>query len=324
MDIDYLLFLQRIREAHGSGFVDFFQFVTDLSIIYMMPILCFVYWSFRKEDGKYALWTVGLCGVLNSLVKMIACVYRPWIRDPAIVPPPEAKAGATGYSFPSGHTSNATAWLGTLGVRHFRQKSVFLGTFFLIALIAFSRNFLGVHTPQDVCVGFLLGLSGIALTFFLLGWEKKAPNRDLILLAGAIAAVAGFLLYISFKSYPLKYDPEGNLLVDPKIMAHDSWKNSGILLGVVLGWILEKRFLNFAIPSSSLVRIARFLPGIVIVSLLKDYLRPVLLGAMGTQWGNLLTFFLMFFWVMFLYPLIFTGIEKCFSKKEKADQTQPD
>ena len=318
MDIDYLLFLQRIRESYGAAWVDFFQFVTDVSHIYMMPILCFIYWSLRKEDGKYAFWTVGLCGVLNSLIKMIACVYRPWIRDPAIVPPPEAKAGATGYSFPSGHTSNATAWLGMLGIRHFRQKSIFLGSFFLIALIAFSRNFLGVHTPQDVCVGFLVGLFGIGVTFLLLGWEKKAPNRDLILLAGAIAAVAGFLLYISFKSYPLDY-VEGKLLVDPAVMALDSWKNSGILLGVVLGWILEKRFLNFAIPSSSLIRIARFFPGIVIVFLLKNQWRPILLGATGDQWGNLLTFFLMFFWVMFLYPLIFTGIEKCFRKPEKAD-----
>jgi len=310
MDLEYLFFLQQIRESLGSVSVDFFQFITDVSHIYMLPILCFVYWCFRKEDGTYAFWTVGLVGVLNSLVKMIACVYRPWIKNPAITPPALAKAGATGYSFPSGHTSNATSWLGMLGIRNFRQKMVFLGAFFLIALIALSRNFLGVHTPQDVCVGFLIGMTGIGLTFFLLGWEKKGPNRDLILLAGAVVAVVGFLLYISFKNYPLDYDSEGKLLVDPVKMTPDSWKNSGVLLGVVLGWVLEKRFLNFTIPSSWLVRIARFLPGMVVVFLLMKPFRSVLLGFGGPQWGNLAAFFLLVFWVMFLYPLIFTAIGK--------------
>lgn len=30
--------------------------------------------------------------------------------------------------------------------------------FLLILLVAFSRNYLGVHTPQDVAISFILGI----------------------------------------------------------------------------------------------------------------------------------------------------------------------
>ena len=57
------------------------------------------------------------CRVVNGLLKVAACVYRPWIRDPRVVPNEKALAEATGYSFPSGHSMNAAAVYGGGAIR---------------------------------------------------------------------------------------------------------------------------------------------------------------------------------------------------------------
>ncbi len=45
-----------------------------------------------------------------------------------------------------------------------------------MVLIAFSRNYLGVHTPQDILVGIAVGLLVMWLTYKLTLWLKKHPG----------------------------------------------------------------------------------------------------------------------------------------------------
>ena len=89
----------------------------------------------------------------HGLLKVTACVYRPWIRDPRIIPDVDAQAAATGYSFPSGHSMNAAALYGGAAIRKELSKALRITMVIIMVLIAFSRNFLGVHTPQDVLIG---------------------------------------------------------------------------------------------------------------------------------------------------------------------------
>lgn len=103
--------------------------------------------------------------IFNQFLKNTFCVYRPWIRDSRIEPVSGAKSGATGYSFPSGHTASSTGVYGSLGIfcrKNYKLISIF--SFILIFLIMFSRNWLGVHTPQDVIVAFLCGFVLIVLS----------------------------------------------------------------------------------------------------------------------------------------------------------------
>ena len=49
--------------------------------------------------------TVGFFGTLvNQFLKLVCRVPRPWVRDPNFTIVEAARADATGYSFPSGHT----------------------------------------------------------------------------------------------------------------------------------------------------------------------------------------------------------------------------
>ena len=114
MDIEYLLFLQNLREASGDIFNEFFNAITKITVD-VMPFMPFVIlWCVNKKWGYRALITYWFCDSVNAVIKLTACVYRPWIRDARIEPAGDAKVAATGYSFPSGHSTVATATYGTI------------------------------------------------------------------------------------------------------------------------------------------------------------------------------------------------------------------
>ena len=46
--------------------------------------------------------------VVNGLLKVTVCAYRPWIRDARIIPYGDSKTTATGYSFP---TAKLIPWI---------------------------------------------------------------------------------------------------------------------------------------------------------------------------------------------------------------------
>lgn len=63
----------------------------------------FMFWCVDKRRGYYLL-SVGFAGVLlNQWLKIVCRVPRPWVKDPNFTIVGSAKAGAAGYSFPSGH-----------------------------------------------------------------------------------------------------------------------------------------------------------------------------------------------------------------------------
>lgn len=60
MDIQYLLFLQEIREATGGVLNSFFLQISDLSygIFIWMPA-CVLFWSVDKKSGRFLFLNIG-------------------------------------------------------------------------------------------------------------------------------------------------------------------------------------------------------------------------------------------------------------------------
>ncbi|MCQ2379921.1 MAG: phosphatase PAP2 family protein [Victivallaceae bacterium] len=313
-DLQCLLWWQEIRLAAGEALSDFLSVFTDLGPRYSGHLVFFIFWSINKECGVSALFSFAIAPVFNGLAKSIACAYRPWIRDPNIVPPPMAKAHATGYSFPSGHTCRATSTFGMIA--WYYRKHVCLATVLVIFIIVIgiTRNFLCVHTPQDVFCGFAIGVIGIVCTNLICKWERQKSGRDWIVLLVSLAFMTGFYLYVSLKSYPMDY-VDGKLLVDPSEMTVDAWKDGGEYVGFLLGWCLEKRFVKFEIPTSWFWKIARFIPGALIFQFGTGSWYKAFIRLMEPHIGSFIFRVLLFFFLVFLYPLIFTAVERRFVKK---------
>lgn len=130
--------------------------ITHLGSEYgFLVIALILFWCVDKRKGYYIL-SVGFIGtVLNQFLKLTFRVERPWDRDPTLTPLPQAVEGATGFSFPSGHTQNA---VGTFGGIAYTVKNRLIRVICLVfvVLIPFSRMYVGVHTPLDVGVAFIL------------------------------------------------------------------------------------------------------------------------------------------------------------------------
>ena len=304
MDIQYLLFLQNIRSATGGIFDEFFNAVSKVAVD-VMPFLPFIiFWCVSRKWGYRFLMTLGIGELVNGLIKLTVCAYRPWIRSELIEPAGDSKTAATGYSFPSGHTMSATSTYGTT-VAWQRKKRTWLAVLcgVMILLTGFSRNFLGVHTPQDVIVGF----SEAVIVILLVGAAQKKlegdeKKLDLLTLLGVLAVIAS-LVYIIKKPYPMDY-VDGKLLVDPQKMMNDSFKACGAFLGLLAGSYVERHYIHYEIPMG-----AKNLPilgfvGFLIAFAWKEYFAPAtLVAALGGHWGHFVARFLLWFFVVAVWPV---------------------
>lgn len=251
MDINYLLALQNLRDATGGVLNGFMEFITKLGETSMIVFFVgLVYWGVNKRHGIFLMFSLYTNRIINGFIKITACVYRPWIRDARITPVPEAMKDATGYSFPSGHTANAASVWGGMaipakeGIKCPKWFSVIL--IILVLLIAFSRNYLGVHTPQDVVVALVIGAAVLFLMSKLMPIIDERPNMDIWVMLGGVAICALLIIYAALKPYPTDYAADGSVIVEGSKMATDSFKNAGMGIGFFIGWFIERRFIKFS------------------------------------------------------------------------------
>ncbi|MCH4191409.1 MAG: phosphatase PAP2 family protein [Butyrivibrio sp.] len=312
MDISYLLLLQDLRNATGSAFDSFFLVITKFGENYFPYLLClFVFWAVDKKFGERLMLTMGSAIMLNGVLKLTVCAYRPWIRNAAVLPAGDAKTTATGYSFPSGHTTQATAAYGTSAVHYRRHKGLAACLTILLLLVMFSRNYLGVHTPQDVLVGFgATALVAYIMNLVLTRIENSQNKQsDLIFLCIIAVLIAAALFYFTHKTYPMDYNADGSLIVDPLKMMRDSFSGCGCCLGIFIGWVFERRFVNFSVDVSMETKAARCISGILLYLFLMNFCYVLFLKAMGSLWGAFIGSMVIFFYFVGIHPLLFCCIE---------------
>ena len=308
MDLAYLLLLQRFREATDGVLDQFFLQLSDLSYgIFIWLLACVLFWAVDKRSGAFLFLNLAVSRFVMQFLKLTFCVYRPWIRAPEIVP----VETASGYSFPSGHSVTAAANYGTVLTRYGkRHKPLAALMAALRVLTMFSRNYIGVHTPQDVVVGAALGLAVVLLGARAWAWVVEKPGRDWIIPCAGAVLTALFLLYISLKSYPLDYTGDGALLVDPAKMVKDGYKDAGRFLGVTLGWFLERRFVRFSLDVPALTKVTRCGVGVLLLVLYEMVVTPAVTGAVSLSWIGFVLTFVELLLLTTLYPLCFSRLER--------------
>ena len=310
MDINILLLLQEFRNGAGSCLVNFMSkmsFIGEMNTV--LIIMALVYWCVNKELGKYLLMGWSGNRIVNGLLKVTACVYRPWIRDVRIVPNSDALTAATGYSFPSGHSMNAASLYGGGAIRKELSKALRLVLGLIVAFIAFSRIFLGVHTPQDILVGVGVGLLVMWLTAKLLAWVENHPGKDILVMCASIAVAVAVAIFAALKSYPMDYDANGKLLVDGAKMANDTYKGVGWCIGFFVGWVLERRYIGFSTDVPMAVRMTRLTTGLLSYYAVSLILIPLLKSGISGPAGTIVTCFIQMFYVTFVFPFCIKHFE---------------
>ena len=310
MDIEFLLFLQGLRDSTAGVLDDMFvQFSVFGEPLYALILMGILYWCISKSMGVFVLLGWDLGRLANGFLKITFCAYRPWIRDPRVKPLEAVIAKATGYSFPSGHTTNATAVFGGPALRRELSLPLRIGLWSIVVLIGFSRNWVGVHTPQDVLVALGVGIALMLLAGYVCTWLEEHPDKDVVVAAVIALASIALIVYAATKPYPMDYDEVGNLVVDPQKMANDSFKNAGWALGFALGWLAERRLVRFEVDGTIRQKCCRAIWGCLVLMAVyfpvTELIKLVVPGGVGSS----VACFLQLFTIVFLVPLAISRLE---------------
>ena len=314
MDLEYLIFLQGLREDWGGE--GFFTLVSNLpksALTAAIPAVLF--WCINKHAGIFILFNAEIGRVLNELLKGTFCVYRPWIKDAELIPSAEAMEKASSYSFPSGHTQFATAVYG--GFAFFYRKIlpplIILICAVAVLMVAFSRNFLGVHTPQDVFVAIIYSIGLFFVSERIFSWIGRSEARKLQFFALGIAITLIIFLFLYFKPYPEEI-LNGKLLVDPVNARAAAFDALGFGFSFFMGWFMEQKFIKFKTNVSPKDKLWRIIIGFTILGVIAVIIYPLLKIFVSVEAYKFFKAFLPFFSILFLIPLIFTRVEKKFKR----------
>jgi membrane-associated phospholipid phosphatase len=182
--------------------------------------------------------------------------------------------------FPSGHTSGAVAMWGGLAVLFRKRALVWLAPF-MVALIAFTRLYLGVHFLADVIGGAVLGSLVLFVVWKFIGSDTKRERFFAAARASLVSSLPG-ILYGFF------------LFILPLLLALFSLltaKFAGFLIGLNTAFTLRLRSGLPADDGSLLARLARVLLGGLFFGLLGLVLDRALFlvpAIGGTPWGKFL------------------------------------
>lgn len=314
MDYAYLLGLQNLRQGLGEEFSKVLNAVTSLFInpvLYL--VFALVYWCINKRKGIFYIFCLAGGNFFSAILKTAFCIFRPWLMNKDIVPYPFTLEDATGYSFPSGHSTAAVAIFGaTAWIEQKRKRLVWI-CIGLCLVIGFSRNFLGVHTPQDVLAGFAIGAVCIFAFTRLLPWVDQKPGRDSKVTLFSLVLITGGLLFTALREYPLTLN--GEQVIDSVASAtKDTYTAIGIAYGLIIGWFAERKWIRFEITGTVKERILHGILGAAGVGIVNLLPKTLLYSGLGEDWGRLVLYFITVFYVMVGWP----WIEKRFFKKEKA------
>ena len=266
----FLTFLEGLRQPVLTAFFSVITYLGDETCFMALAMLLF--WCVNKRQGYY-LFAVGFAGIAASqMMKLYFRVPRPWVLDPDFTIVESARAGAGGYSFPSGHTQNIVGTLGVIAVSN-RQKWVRWLCLAGVILVPFSRMYLGVHTPLDVGVGFALSAVLVAALWFVFRDDAHFARGATWVLLGLLALAVVYLLFVLRYPFPADIDPENYA---------EGVKNAWVMLGVVVGLLVsrfvDEKKLRFNVAAPLLGQVCKLVLGMALLVAIRVELKAPLLA----------------------------------------------
>ena len=269
----FLRLLEAIRNPVLDAIMQGITVLGDETVFLVLALL--VFWCGSKKWGYY-LMSIGFLGtILNQFLKLAFRIPRPWVRDPNFTIVEGARAGADGYSFPSGHTQSAVGTFG--GIAHFtRYNWIRVVCWVLLILVPFSRMYLGVHTPADVAVSFIIATVLVFALKPLMDRSDRKPGLLYLLLLGMVVLAIGFVVYVECWPFPADMDAANYA---------SGRENAYTLLGAVVGvnivHYVDDQFLRFETKAPPLAQVLKLVLGLLVVLAVLEGLKVPLAALFG-------------------------------------------
>ena len=294
----FLYFLESIRNPVLDFLMGTVTFIGGETLFLVIAIL--LIWCADKRTGYFTLLCCFFGTVINQALKLAFKIPRPWVKDPGFTIVESARAEATGYSFPSGHTQNVSCTFGALATVN-PKRWKWIACLSVIALVAFSRMYLGVHTPLDVGVSLLIGAALVfGLRYLFLTEERFVKVMPYVI-------VASYLLTTALLCFTFLVPEEG---IDPHNL-ESARKNACTLHGSTIAlffvWFLDRRYIQYPTTGRWYAQIAKVTVGFGIVLLIKSVMQtPLEWIFLGNPWiARTVRYFLIVIFAGTVWPLTF-------------------
>lgn len=301
----FLYWLENIRVPIINELMLVITYLGD-EIAFLVVALVLM-WCVDKKTGYYVL-SVGFLGtIVNQFMKLWFRIPRPWVLDENFTILEQAREGASGYSFPSGHTQSS---VGTFGSIAYITKNKFLRYACILAviLVPFSRMYLGVHTPLDVGVAAVMAA---VLIFGLKPIILGKNERIFPVFLGIMVAVAvGFLCFVELYPFPDDIDPH-NMESGLK----NAYTLLGSLLGLVVVYVVDNKWLHFPTHAVWWAQIIKVAIGFGLVLIVKSGFKSFLDAAFGALVGRAVRYFLIVIVAGCVWTLTFKWFAKMGGKE---------
>lgn len=214
--------LQDLRTPFGDSLMVGFTELGDTTVVVAIAVVVFLWLAWQRAWRTAAYWVAAIGGAaaINTGIKVALHRARP---------NESLYSGWSDFSFPSGHsTENAVLYgfLAFLIARRVRPAwglPVALAAAILVALIAFSRLYLGAHWFSDVAGGLAFATAWLALLCIAYlhhqPTERGAGGLMVVACAGLVVA-GGANVYRRHAADMVRYAVQYEA---PSILASDWW-----------------------------------------------------------------------------------------------------
>ena len=271
-------FLRLLAAGRTAVLDGFFSGLTYFgSELAFMAAALLMFWCIDKRQGYY-VFLVGAFGTIcNQFLKLAFRIPRPWVLDPEFQIVEAARADATGYSFPSGHTQNIVGTTASLFACR-KEKWVRIVCAVLMVLVPFSRMYLGVHTPLDVGVSFLIAAVLVLVVYPLM---EEADRRPVVLTYTILAMVVCSGAFVGYLYLRGDTGAAAEDTANYVSALENGWKLLGATLGMLVSNIADRKHIRFETQAVWWAQIIKLAVGFGCLLAIRFGLKAPLIALLG-------------------------------------------
>ena len=290
--LQVILWLQSWNIAWVEEIAKLFHYAgSEQFFLLVVPV---IYWCIDASFGRRLMFLFVVNNWLNHWLKEWFHRPRPYQVSARV----HKIVDETGYGIPSNHTQTATVLGGIVALKA-RRHWVTAAAIFYILLMGLSRMILGVHFPQDVISGLVIGL--VLLTLYA-WWEPRLSNwlnKQSMGIQLAVLLGAAVSMWVIHPVFFTSTSPDG---LDMAVT------NITVFVGGGLGFMLETRYVRFSVDGLPWKRSARTLIGLAVLSGLYLGLKMLFNGLEPEIGFRVLRYGLIILWASLGAPWVFVKL----------------